>query len=361
MAGGVILARGLAIRDVEMIRRSVPYFRDAGQTETLKGIFFRLASSDGRMNFRNDQFELFRLFEESPHKEGLGHLVAVLDRYPDLSASMSMELSHILIWEKSYALAQKSIDRVIAAYPFNRALLFQASDWFVEADQISRALAYDKKLVKLLPSDPDGFALLLKHRIWSGDNRQLLVQYQHLLSLQPDNRKALLFLADHAYNHGEFRLSIRYYRLATKAGVLDYRIFYHMGQAFHELGDNRLARKMDRLAWKLLKKHLSGGNGKKGNGEDSSNTDVFRLPISYLMIPFHPISKKKKEQLLYIIKIQSALGHEKTANHLHVPSGKASGKNDATRHLFISLVNIILCKVRFQNIEMGIEGYGLFE
>ncbi len=313
MAGGVILARGLAIRDVEMIRRSVAYFRDAGQTETLKGIFFRLASSDGRMEFRNDQFELFRLFEESPHKEGLGHLVAVLDRYPDLSASMSMELSHILIWEKNYALAQKSINRVIAAYPSNRALLFQASDWFVEADQLSSALVYDKKLVELLPSDPEGFALLIKHKIWSGDNRQLLVHYQHLLKLQPNNRTALLFLANHAYSHGEFRLAIRYYRLATKAGVLDYRIFYHMGQSFHEMGDNRMARKMDRLSWKLLQKHLSEGNGEMGKGGDPSNSDVLRSQISYPMLPLSRISKKKKEQLLYSIKIQSALGHEKVA------------------------------------------------
>ncbi|MHB1755934.1 MAG: tetratricopeptide repeat protein [Leptospirillum sp.] len=312
-AGGVILARGLATKNVEMIRRSIPYFRDADQTETLKGIFFRLASSDGRFDFRNDQFELFRLFEESPHKEGLKHLVAVLDRYPDLSGSMSMELAHILIWEKNYPLAQKSIDQVIATNPFNRALLFQASDWFIEADQLSMALVYDKKLVELLPSDPEGFALLVKHRIWSGDNRQLLVQYQHLLRLQPDNEKALLFLGNYAYDHGEFRLAIRYYRLATKAGALDYRIFYHMGQSFHELGDTRMARKMLRLSWQLLQKNLSGANRKKGEVGDPSIPDVFRLHISYPLLPLPQISKKKKEQLLYIIKIQSALGHEKTA------------------------------------------------
>ena len=312
MAGGVIFARGLASNNKEMIRRSIPYFRDTDQTETLKGIYFRLASSDGRSAFRNDQFELFSLFEDSPHKAGLRHLVKVLTRYSDISPAMSMELSRVLIWKKNYAMAQKLIDHVIVDYPFNRALLFQASDWFIEADQVPLALIYDKKLVDLFPSDPEGYALFIKHRIWAGDNRQILVHYQHLLKLQPANRSALLFLADHAYYHGEFRTAIGYYRRATKDGVLDYRVFYHMGQSFRELGDKRMARKMYKLSWKMLEKNSTlEDRGKRKTGFSVPAGFILRVSYPVAIVPESP--EKKKERLLYRIKIQNALGHQRAA------------------------------------------------
>jgi predicted Zn-dependent protease len=315
MAGAVILARGLATDNRAMIRRSIPYFRDAGEIETLKGIYFRLASSDGKGGFRNDQFALFGLFQDSSHKDkdGLQHFVHVLGRYPELSATMSLELARVLIWNKEYAMAEKSINQVVSAYPANRALLFQASDWFIEADQTAIALLYDKELVDMLPSDPEGFALLLKHRIWAGENRQILVYYRHLLNLQPDNASALLFLGDHAYYHGKFRSAIGYYQRATKAGILDYRVFYHMGQAFRELGDNRMARKMYRLSWKLLNRiNEAPGSLKKVNA-GSSDPSGYPMPASYSVEATPEQPEKKKERLLYRIKIENALGHHRAA------------------------------------------------
>jgi hypothetical protein len=312
MAGGVFLANGLSRNNAGMIRRSIPYFMDAGQIETLNGIYFRLIASDGRSNFENDQFALFELLQDRPNQDDLRHFADVLNRTPEASATMSLELARVLIWEKDYVMAQKLIDRVIVAYPFNRALLFQASDWFIEADQIALALLYDQKLVNALPSDPEGFALFVKHRIWAGDNRRILVHYEHLLSLQPDNRTALLFVADHAYDHGKFRVAIGYYQRATKAGVLSYRVFYRMGQSFRALGDKRMARKMYRLSWKILEKQFNAGEGGEGKTGLTGPTSIM-VPVSYPISVSTETTRKKKELLLYRIKIQNALGHHRMA------------------------------------------------
>jgi len=310
-AGAVIFSEGLMKNDPGLVRKSLRYFLEADDPEVLKGVYFRLARTDTRDQFFHDQFSLFQLFDESPRKDGVRHLVATLNRFPDLSAPMTLELARILIWRKKYAAAEKVIARVILAYPENRAILFQASDWFVEADQVTVALRYDKKLVDLLPSDPQGLALWIRHQIWSGQDRRVLAYYQRLLRLQPENRRALLYLGDHSYYHGKFRKAIGYYRRAVKAGILDYRVFYRLGQSFRQVGDERMARKMFDLAWKIMKNSRSQPGKKTLGGFKPAGFFLSAESARDGQIP--ESQKKRKERRLYFIKIQNARGHRKEA------------------------------------------------
>ena len=312
-AGGVILALGLAKKDRALVRSSLAYFKDADHSEAIKGIYFRLASSDSKEEFRKDQFALFELFEASRHKTGASHLMAILKRFPDQSATVSLELARILIWRKRYEDATRIIDRVAITYPSNRAVLFQASDWFIEADQVPRALVYDKMLVDLSPRDPEGLALWIRHKRWAGKKQQILVYYQRLLRLQPGNSQALLYLGDYAYSHGQFRQAIGYYRRAVKSGVIDYQVFYHLGQSFRQVNDERRARKMFGLARQMLDREREFR--KIDRKQDSG---IFRKASWVLVSAVDPVSppdsnKSRRERLLYSIKILSAMGHQREA------------------------------------------------
>ncbi|EQD25494.1 MAG: hypothetical protein D084_Lepto4C00112G0001, partial [Leptospirillum sp. Group IV 'UBA BS'] len=237
LAGALLAARGLSTGERGLIRRAIKLLEDAGEAPPAAGLYFRLLASDSRKSFSADQFALYRLYAESSPRPALSHLVMALERFPDLSATMEMELARILIWKGHYKKARRAIDRVIRSFPENRALLFQASDWFVEADQLSLALLYDERLVRLLPGDPQGLSLLIRDRRWAGQEGKTLTSYKRLLGLDPDNREALLYLGDNAYDHGFFRKAIGFYRRAVAGGDTDYALLYRLGMAFREDGE----------------------------------------------------------------------------------------------------------------------------
>ena len=320
-AGAFLWAQGLESGDRALLRRALDAFREADNRPVRKGILFYLVSSDSRESFRDDQYALFTLFDEGKRSGDVSHLLTVLQRFPDLSASMGMELARIMIWGRHHKKAREAIDKIARAYPSNRAILFQASDWFNEADRLDLAILYDKRLVDLLPSDPQGLALLIRDRIWAGQEKKILAYYQRLLGLDPHNIPALAYLGDHAYYHGRFRRAIRLYRRAVRYGDADYALVYRLGSAFREVHNLRMARRMYRLSWELLSPHLGDQVPPKAGTGLSRGPDpppgMVRL-VSQTYEPLSPpASGKEREvyrrQLLYAIKIRHALGHDRDA------------------------------------------------
>ena len=313
LAGALLAARGLSTGERGLLRRAIKLLLDAGEAPPAAGLYFRLLASDSRKSFSADQFALYRLYAENSPRPALSHLVMALERFPDLSATMEMELARILIWKGHYKKARRAIDRVIRSFPENRALLFQASDWFVEADQLSLALVYDERLVRLLPGDPQGLSLLIRDRRWAGQEGKTLASYKRLLGLDPDNREALVYLGDNAYDHGFFRKAIGFYRRAVAGGDIDYALLYRLGMAFRKTGNPRMARRMFGLAWDSLrqaKKRASAPLSRKGTGPEPE----FVLVSEPLPSPASPGDREaERHRLLYAIKILSALGHDREA------------------------------------------------
>lgn len=317
-AGALLLAQGYLKKDRALVRQAIGFFQDSDKPEVLKGLYFYLANSDSKDRFRSDQYALFTLFNDSAKRTGVTHLVATLQRFPDLSASMDLELARILIWRKKYVEANAVIDKVVAAYPGNRAILFQASAWFVDADQVILALPFDRKLVETDPRDAYALALWIRHRIWAGQDRQVLAYYQRLLALDPDNHTALVYMGNHAYFHGKFRQAIGYYRKAVHSGVLDYRVLYRLGQSFRQEGNERMARKMFLLAWKTL---VASGLPPPAPSAgvplakkiDLSLPDPSGSSRGSPSTPFSAVREERRSKILAAIKIQSALGHTRAA------------------------------------------------
>ena len=324
-AGAVLWAQGLQSGNRRLIRRALDAFREADDLPVQDGVLFYLVSSDSRARFRDDQYALFTLFDQSGRRGDVDHLLAVLERFPDLSASMGMELARIMIWNNHEKKAQSAINRISQAYPANRAILFQASDWFNEANRLDLAIDYDKRLVALLPTDPQGLALLVRDSIWAGQDKKVLAYYQRLLRLDPDSLPALAYLGDHAYYHGHFRRAIRLYRRAVSHGDTDYALVYRLGSAFRQVRNFRMARRMFRLSWKLLSPGLPGKVVRKKAGEPQSwirapwagRSLLVDQPLISSPLPPPPDAGMSDEttrrRLLYAIKIQHALGHDREA------------------------------------------------
>ena len=321
-AGAFLWAQGLEGGDRSLLRRALAAFREADNVGAQKGILYYLVSSDSRERFRDDQYALFTLFDIGGQPTDVSQLLTALQRFPDLSASMGMELARIMVWGHHDKKAREAIDRIARAYPFNRAILFQASDWFNEADRLDLAIDYDKRLVSLLPSDPQGLALLIRDRIWAGQDKKVLAYYQRLLGLDPRNLPALAYLGDHAYYHGRFRRAIRLYRRAVRYGDTDYALVYRLGSAFRQVKNLRMARRMFRLSWELLSPKLSPPPHSARQRTLSQGLDPpagqFRLVAQSLggRPPPSPSGKKDeayRRRLLYAIKIQHALGHDRVA------------------------------------------------
>jgi len=324
-AGAFLWAQGLRNGETPLLRQALASFQEADTPEIEKGILFRLTSSDSREKFRDDQYALFTLYNESAKRGDVDHLLETLLRFPDLSASMSMELARIMIWDHHDRKARGAIDRIARAYPENRAILFQASDWFTEADRLAIAIEYDKRLVALLPSDPQGLALLIRDRLWAGQDKKVLAYYQRLLGLDGSNLPALAYLGDHAYYHGHFRRAIRFYRRAVRYGATDYALVYRLGSAYRQARDPRMARRMYRLSWALLVPRLApfaSGNIAAGGGGASVSEKNSALKGKVRLLDFKggrppPTPSVDdatlRRRLLYAIKIMHALGHDRMA------------------------------------------------
>ncbi len=313
LAGALLAARGLATGDRSLLRQGIRAFTEAGAIAPRMGLYFRLLRGDSRQRFQNDQYALFRLYADSAPRPDLSPLIEALGRHPGQSAVLGMELARILVWERHFAQARRAIDRISRAWPQNRAILFQASDWFVAADRLPIALTYDARIVQLMPDDPQGLALLIRDQRWAGREAGLAAAYERLLALSPGNREALVYLADDAYYHGAFRKAIGYYRRAVAGGDTDYAVLYHLGMALGRTGNPRMARRMFRLARKSLER-TEGGRPPltRWRGGERGGVRLVSDPVSAL--PASPVApEEEKRRLLYAIKISAALGHDRQA------------------------------------------------
>ncbi len=312
LAGALLAARGIAAGERPLLRRAVRDFAGAGLLLPQIGLTLRLMRGDSRREFRDDQYALFRLYADSVPRPDLAPLVASLSRHPALSAVLGMELARILIWERHFREARRTVDRISRVHPQNRAILFQASDWFVAADQLQTAIAYDERIVRLMPDDPQGLALLIRDRRWAGREEGLEALYERLLRLSPGNREALVFLADEAYYHGSFRKAIGFYRRAVAGGDTDYAVLYHLGMAFRRTGDFRMARRMFRLAYKSLERTQRGPGPLTRRGAWALG--AIRLASDPVAPPPSAADpEEERRRLLYAIKIEAALGHDRRA------------------------------------------------
>ena len=311
-AGALLAARGIATGDRPLLRRAIRAFAEAGSIPPRMGLTLRLLKGDSRQRFQNDQYALFRLYADSAPRPDLAPLEAALGRHPGLSAVLGMELARILIWERHFGQARRAIDRISRVWPQNRAILFQASDWFVAADQLSVALAYDERIVRLVPDDPQGLALLIRDRRWAGREAGLAASYLRLLGLAPGNREALVFLADDAYYHGDFRKAIGFYRRAVAGGDTDYAVLYHLGMAFLRTGNVRMARRMFRLSRRSLDRTEEARGPLSRRGDPvPGGVRLASDPVSPKGPP--PDPEEERRRLLYAIKIAAALGHDRQA------------------------------------------------
>ncbi len=241
-AGSMFLSESLSHdQGRERLLLAEKNFEDGNRNGSAKGVLFRVVFQDGPQDYLNDLEHLFQLYKESSDRGGLSLLSRAANRFPEHFSSQEVMIAQEEVWAKKIRPAKREIDHLISAFPTNRALLFVASSWFSDLGDPDLSLPYDWKLYRMIPSDPMGVALLIKHLRWSGHERQVPSLSRQLLVLDPQNPLALSYLANDRYSRGHYRESIRYFRKLLALGAIRQKDLYHLARAYDQIGNRKMA------------------------------------------------------------------------------------------------------------------------